>query len=62
MKRKYVQPKVDIINLSSTTEFLAGSTDGTATDDVVGDGNDGLEDADGNTISYYGEYQWLQAK
>ena len=49
MKKEYIQPKVDIINLSSITEFLAGSTDGTATDDVGGDGNDGLEDEDGNT-------------
>ena len=45
MKREYVQPKVDIINLTSTTSFLAGSTQEGAKDEWGGeDGDDSGND------------------
>ena len=46
MKRKYIQPKVDIVNLTSTTSFLAGSTQEGADDNF----NEGGSDDDFNEI------------
>ena len=55
MKREYIQPRVDIVNLTSTTSFLTASTTqpGTETttpdsEEWTGDGND-FGDDDGNT-------------
>lgn len=52
MKRKYVQPKVDIVNLTSTTSFLESSpvqTEGTADDNLIKDGSGDDFIDDGNT-------------
>lgn len=46
MKREYIQPKVDVINLAALTEFLAGSTEGEITN--PGDGDD-WDEEDGNS-------------
>jgi len=43
MKKEYIQPKVDIVNLTSTTSFLAGSTQEGAKDEWA-DGDDSGND------------------
>ena len=50
MKRKYIQPRADIVNLASTTSFLEGSTLGGANDSNTegSDPDDFTEVDDGN--------------
>ncbi len=46
MRREYVQPKLEVVDLTAFADFLAGSTEGEITN--PGDGND-WEDEDDNT-------------